>query len=142
MLTKLGNKWLAGSWIKDGENYGQNLFQVDFDDCDNEVFTVIDGIVAFDKSMGLEVNNEGLEGLLENHKDEFRTEELEHLQNQLLPCLQDRAEPSQRPWRVNTAQKSASKAAMPCTRHGRFGSKLLCRVNTSWPLWKQISVPC
>jgi len=39
--------------------------------------------VSLGKNMGLEVNNEDVEELLEDHKDELSTEELERLQKQL-----------------------------------------------------------
>ena len=50
---------------------------------DNEDSAVINDIVSLGKNMGLEVNNEDVEELLEDHKDELSTEELEQLQKQL-----------------------------------------------------------
>ena len=44
---------------------------------DNEDSAVIDDIVSLGKNMGLEVNSEDVEELLEDHKDELSTEELE-----------------------------------------------------------------
>jgi len=55
----------------------------DFEGLDNEDSAVIDDIVSLGKNMGLEVNSEDVEELLEDHKDELSTEELEQLQKQL-----------------------------------------------------------
>jgi len=55
----------------------------DFEDFDNENSAVIDDIVSVGKNMGLEVENEDVEELLEDHKDELSTEDLEQLQKQL-----------------------------------------------------------
>ena len=49
----------------------------DFEGFDNEDSAVINDIVSLGKNMGLEVNNEDVEELLEDHKDELSTEELE-----------------------------------------------------------------
>ena len=54
---------------------------------DNEDSAVIDDVVSLDKNMGLEVNNEDVAELLQDHKDELRTEELEQLQKQLQKAL-------------------------------------------------------
>ena len=48
---------------------------------------VIDDIVSLGKNMGLEVNNEDVGELLEDHKDELSTEELEQLQKQLQKAI-------------------------------------------------------
>ena len=52
-------------------------------DFGNEDSAVIDDIVSLGKNIGLEVNNEDVEELLEDHKDELSMEELEQLQKQL-----------------------------------------------------------
>lgn len=54
----------------------------DFEDFDTEDSTVVDDIVSLGKNMGLEVNNEDVEELVEDHKNELSTEELEQLQEQ------------------------------------------------------------
>ena len=59
----------------------------DFEGFDNEDSVVIDDIVSLGKNMGLEVNNEDVEELLEDHKDELSMEELEQLQKQLQKAL-------------------------------------------------------
>ena len=59
----------------------------DFEGFDNEDSAVINDIVSLDKNMGLEVNNEDVEELLEDHKDELSMEELEQLQKQLQKAL-------------------------------------------------------
>jgi len=51
----------------------------DFEGFDNEDSAVIDDIVSLGKNMGLEFNNEDVEELLEDHKDELCMEELEQL---------------------------------------------------------------
>ena len=50
------------------------------------VFFFIDDIVSPGKNMGLEVNIEDVDELLEDHKDELSTEELE-LQKQLQKAI-------------------------------------------------------
>jgi len=55
----------------------------DFEGFDNEDSAVIEDIVSLGKNMVLEVNNEDVEELLEDHKDKLSTEELEQLQKQL-----------------------------------------------------------
>jgi len=55
----------------------------EFEGFDNEDSAVIDDIVSLGKNIGLEVNNEDVEEILEDHKDELSTEELEQLQKQL-----------------------------------------------------------
>jgi hypothetical protein len=55
----------------------------DFEGVDNEDSAVIDDIMSVDKDIGFEGNIEDVEELLEDHKDELSTEELEHLQKQL-----------------------------------------------------------
>lgn len=59
----------------------------DFEGFDNDDSAVIDDIVSLGKNMGLEVNNEDVEELLEDHKDELSTEELEQLQKQLQKAI-------------------------------------------------------
>ena len=59
----------------------------DFEGFDNEDSTVIDDIVSLGKNMGLEVNSEDVEELLEDHKDELSMEELEQLQKQLQKAI-------------------------------------------------------
>jgi len=59
----------------------------DFEGFDNEDSAVIDDIVSLGKNMGLEVNNEDVEELLEDHKDELSMEELEQLQKQLQKAI-------------------------------------------------------
>ena len=44
-------------------------------------------ILCLGKNMGLEVNNEDVEELLEDHKDELSMEELEQLQKQLQKAI-------------------------------------------------------
>ena len=51
----------------------------DFEGFDNEDSAVIVNIVSLGKNIGLEVNNEDVEELLEDHKNELSTEELEQL---------------------------------------------------------------
>ena len=53
----------------------------------NEDSAVIDDVVSLGKNMGLEVNNEDVEELLEDDKDELSTEELEQLQKQLQKAM-------------------------------------------------------
>lgn len=48
-----------------------------------KILLLIDDIVSLGKHMGLEVKNEDVGELLENHKDELSMEELEQLQKQL-----------------------------------------------------------
>jgi len=59
----------------------------DFEGFDNEDSDVIDDVVSLGKNMGLEVNNEDVEELLEDDKDELSTEELEQLQKQLQKAM-------------------------------------------------------
>jgi len=59
----------------------------DFEGFDNEDSAVIDDIVSLGKTMGFEVNNEDAEELLEDHKDELTTEELEQIQKQLQKAI-------------------------------------------------------
>ena len=59
----------------------------DFGGFDNEDSAVINYIVSLGKNMGLEVNNEDVEELQEDHKDESGTEELEQLQKQLQKAI-------------------------------------------------------
>jgi len=59
----------------------------DFEGFDNEDSAVIDDIVSLGKNIGLEVNNEDVEELLEDHKGELSTEELEQLQKQLQKAI-------------------------------------------------------
>lgn len=54
----------------------------DFEDFDSQDFVVIDDIVFPGKNMGLEINNEDMEELLEYHKYELSMDELEQLQKQ------------------------------------------------------------
>ena len=54
----------------------------EFEGFANDVSAVICDIVSLGKNMGLEVNNEDVEALLEDQKDELSTEELEELQKQ------------------------------------------------------------
>jgi len=61
----------------------------DFEGFDNEDSAVIDDIVSLGKNIGLEVNNEDVEELLEDHKDELSTEELEQLQKQLQKVIEE-----------------------------------------------------
>ena len=56
-------------------------------DFDNEDSAVIDDNVSLGKNMGLEVNNEDVEELLEDHRDELSTEELAQLQKQLQKAI-------------------------------------------------------
>ena len=55
----------------------------DFEGFDNEDSAVIDDIVSLGKNIGLEVNIEDVEELLEDHKDELSVEELEQLKKLL-----------------------------------------------------------
>ena len=44
--------------------------------------TIIDNIVTMGQSMGLEVDADDVEELLEEHSNELTTDELEHIQNE------------------------------------------------------------
>ena len=59
----------------------------DFEGFDKDDSAVIDDIVSLGYNIGLEVNNEGAEELLEDHKDELSAEELEQLQKQLQKAI-------------------------------------------------------
>jgi len=59
----------------------------DFEGFDNEDSAVIYDIVSLGKNIGLEVNNEDVEELLEDHKDELSTEVREQLQTQLQKAI-------------------------------------------------------
>jgi hypothetical protein len=54
----------------------------DFEGFDNENFAVVDDTVSLGKNMGLEINNEYVEELLEDHKNELSSEKLKQLQEQ------------------------------------------------------------
>ena len=49
----------------------------DFDDFENNDFIVIDDIVSLGKNIELEINNKGVEELLQNHEHELITEQLQ-----------------------------------------------------------------
>ena len=53
----------------------------------NEDSAVINDIVSLGKNMGLEINNEDMEALLDDHKDALNMEELEQLQKQLQKAI-------------------------------------------------------
>jgi len=59
----------------------------DFEGFDNEDSAVINDIVSLGKNMGLEINNEDMEALLDDHKDALNMEELEQLQKQLQKAI-------------------------------------------------------
>ena len=54
---------------------------------DNEESAVIYDIVSLGKNISLDDNNEDVEELLEDHKDELNTQELEQLQMQLQKAI-------------------------------------------------------
>jgi hypothetical protein len=61
----------------------------DFEGFDTEDFAVVDDIVSLSKNMSLEINNENVELLLEDHKNNLSTEELKQIEEQQQETIAD-----------------------------------------------------
>jgi hypothetical protein len=59
----------------------------DFEGFDTENFAVVDDIVSLGKNMGLEINNDDVEELLQDHKTHHSMVELKELQEQQLKMI-------------------------------------------------------